>query len=113
MKKYHVKLIFTETLLGTVAKDREVYSTFIAGKVALTDEAIAEELATVEEMEEKGWTGFHTLNGGPVLYDYAVKGFFKDACSMLRRSEEKNLSKGLTAFRKIIDGMIFVEPRQI
>jgi hypothetical protein len=112
MQKYHVKLIFTEPILGTVPKDPEVYKTYIAGQSALTDEAVAEELATVEKIEEKGWTGFHKLDGQPVLYDYAIKGFLKDACSMLKRDGETRSAK-LTAFKKIIDGMVFIEPRQI
>ena len=112
MKKYHIKLTFTEPILGTVPKDPEVYKTYIAGQAALTDESVAEELATVEKVEEKGWTGFHKLAGQPILYDYAIKGFFKDACSMLKRDSETKSAR-LTAFRKIIDGMIFVEPRQI
>lgn len=112
MEKYHVKLTFTEPILGTVPKDPEVYKTYIAGQAALTDEALAEELATVEKVEEKGWTGFHKLDGKPVLYDYVIKGFFKDACSMLKRASDTRSNK-MTAFKKIIDGMVFIEPRQI
>jgi hypothetical protein len=112
MKKYHVKLTFTQPILGTITKDPEVYKAYIAGKAALTDEALAEELETVEKIEEKGWTGFHVLNGGPILYDYVIKGFFKDACSMLTRVGNTQSAK-LKAFRKIIDGTVFIEPRQI
>ena len=113
MDKYHVKLIFTEPLLGTVPKDPDVYSTHIMSKAALTDEQIAEELNSVEHSEEKGWTGFHKTDAGrPFLYDYVIKGFFKDACSMLRRSKEFKSSK-LTAHKKVIDGLVFVLPRKI
>jgi len=60
--------------------------------------------------------------GRPILYDYQVKGFFKDACGMLGRIGGKtetgkkravNESGKLTAYKKIIDGLIFVSPRQI
>lgn len=109
---YRVKLTFTEPLLGTVPKDPEIYAGYVAGKAALTDEALAEELATVEKVEEKGWTGFHKLDGKPILYDYVIKGFFKDACGMLRRVKDTRSSK-IRAYKKIIDGLVFIDPRQI
>lgn len=113
MQNYKIKLTLTEEILGTITKDPEIYAQYIAGKAALTDEALAEELATVEKVEEKGWTGFHTLpDGTPMIYDYVIKGFFKDACSMLRRASGTGSSK-LISFKKVIDGMIFVTPRQI
>lgn len=113
MKTYKIKLTFLEPVLGTIPKDPDVYKNYIADKAALTDEALAEELATIERIEDKGWTGFHKLpDGNPLIYDYAIKGFFKDACSMLKRVEKSESSK-VTAFKKIIDGLVFVEPRQI
>ena len=51
-------------------------------------------------------------NGNPFLYDYQVKGFFKDACSMLRKVKGTK-SAGIKAFKKEIDGLIFPNPRQI
>lgn len=112
MAIYKVKLTFTQPILGTIPKDPEIYAGYIASKAALTDEALAEELASVEKVEEKGWTGFHKVNGQPVIYDYVLKGFFKDACGMLRRVPGTRSEK-LTAHKKIIDGLVFVEPRQI
>jgi hypothetical protein len=41
-----------------------------------------------------------------------VKGFFKDACYMLRKIEGSK-SKKLTTYKKEIDGLIFPEPRNI
>ena len=107
-----VRLTFTEALLGTVTKDPEVYAAYIASKAALTDEQLAEELGTVEKVEEKGWTGFHQKDGQPIIYDYVLKGFFKDACGMLRRVKGTKSSK-IRAYRKEIDGLVFIEPRQI
>ena len=112
MLKRTVKLTFTEPILGTVTKDPDVYAAYIASKAALTDDELAEELATVEKVEEKGWTGFHMLNGQPILYDYVLKGFFKDACGMLRRIAGTKSSK-LRAYKKEIDGLVFIAPRQI
>lgn len=112
MEQYKVKLTFLEEILGTVPKDKEVYAGYIATKTALTNEQVAAELESVEVVEEKGWTGFHTNDSGPFLFDYVIKGFFKDACGMLRRVKGTE-SKKLTAYRKVIDGLVFVSPREI
>jgi hypothetical protein len=117
MDTYQVKLTFTEQILGTVPKSKKILMDHIIGKalragVELTDDQIAEELQTVEEMEEKCWTGFHTVDDGPVLYDYVIKGFFKDACGMLRRASDTRSAK-LQAHKKVIDGLVFAKPRQI
>lgn len=112
MDKYHVRLTLEEDILGTVPKDKDVYAAYIATRAALDDETLAEELASVETIEEKGWTGFHTEDGKPFLYDYVIKGFCKDACGMLRRVKGTE-SKKLTAYRKVIDGLVFPTPRKI
>jgi hypothetical protein len=46
------------------------------------------------------------------MWDYQIKGFFKDACGCLARVPGTK-SAGLKAYRKIIDGTIFVFPRKI
>ena len=113
MKKYNIKLTFLEPILGAASKDPDIYKSYIAGKAALSDEQLAEELATIERVEEKGWTGFHQIpDGTPIIYDYVIKGFFKEACSNLKRDPD-SLSAKVTAFKKIIDGMVFVQPRRI
>ena len=45
-----------------------------------------------------------------MLWNYQIKGFFKDACSMMRRAVQID---ELKAHKKIIDGLIFVKPREI
>jgi hypothetical protein len=111
MKRYHVKLSFLEPILGTAPKDKEVYATYIASK-DLSREELGEELETVAEVEEKGWTGFHEREGKPFLFNYMIKGFFKDACGALRRCPGME-SKKLTAYRKVIDTLVFIRPREI
>ena len=108
MDTYKIKLTFTEPLLGTVAKNKDIYTDYIAAKAP---NPVEDEIETVPDIEEIG-TGFHLLEGRPILYDYVIKGFFKDACSMLRRQTESTSAK-LKAHKKIIDGMVFVFPRQI
>ena len=124
MTDLQVRLTFTEKLLGTLPNDDEVYIKFIASK-SPDAETIEDEVAAlgVDEVVEKGMTVFpRTDEGRPFLYDYQIKGFFKDACSMLSRLGGKsengkkkvvNESTKLTAFKKVIDGLIFVLPRQI
>lgn len=64
-------------------------------------------------MEEKGMTIFHKFEDGkPFVYDYQVKGFFKDACGMLRKVKGTASSK-IKAYKKEIDGLIFVDDRKI
>lgn len=98
--------------MGATPKNKDVYANHIATKAALDDEKLAQELDTVEHVEEKGWTGFHRVEGQPILYDYVIKGFFKDACGMLRRANG-TLSSKIKAYKKVIDGLVFVDPRHL
>jgi hypothetical protein len=112
MEKYHIELTFTEPLLGTAPLNKELYDTYIATKAPEGIDSTGE-VDSIEEMTEKGTTGFHRLDdGSPILYDYMVKGFLKDACGMLARTPESGSSK-IRAYKKIIDGLVFVTPRQI
>lgn len=58
----------------------------------------------------------------PFFYDYQIRGGFKDACALLQRAaivDENGKKVGTTesskirAFKKIIDGGVFVWPRRI
>ena len=109
----NIRITFTEPVLGTWPADPEVASKYIASK-APDAGTIADEIAatSVEEVTEKSMTIFPRGEAGPVLYDYQIKGFFKDACGMLARVKSYKSSK-IKAYKKIIDGLIFVEPRMI
>lgn len=115
METLKVKLTFTESILGTLPGNKELYTEFIASNAA-SPEVEAEEIEAMELNEEieRSMTGFpRTKDGKPFLYDYQIKGFFKDACSMLARLKNGNESSKLKAYKKIIDGLIFPMPRQI
>jgi len=117
MDKYEVTVTFTEPVLGAVPKDKDTYIRYIIARakkngVELTEEQIEQEASTVEEMEETGWTGFHSEDGKPFEYDYVWLGYFKDACGMLRRGSD-TLSSKIRAYKKNIDGLIFIKPRQV
>jgi len=105
--RLNVRLTFTEPLLGTMSGNREIAEDFILGK---HPDAVQkdEKEALPEEEIEKSSTIFSKVDDQPVLWDYQIKGFFKDACSMLNR-----LGPAMKAHKKVIDGLVFVFPRKI
>lgn len=120
MEKITVKLTFTEDILGTCPNDEDIYKNFIVDKAKAKGAEISQEveneelsaLPTDEEIE-KGMTVFpRTDDGTPFLYDYQIKGFFKDTCGMLKKVKDKESSK-IKAYKKEIDGLIFTQPRKI
>ncbi len=124
MKNIKVKLTFTEPVLGTWPSNQNIAREFIASK-SPDAATIEDEVAALgaDAVADKGMTVFpRNEKGEPVLYDYQVKGFFKDSCGMLGRIGGKsetgkkkavNESGKITAYKKVIDGLIFVEPRMI
>lgn len=87
MKKIKVKLTFTEEILGTANATTTIHDEYIASK-APDAKSREEEIAAlgVAEVVEKSMTVFPTLEDGtPFLWDYQVKGFFKDACGVLKK----------------------------
>lgn len=114
MKEIKVKLTFLEEVLGTASADKEIHVTFIASKApdAPSREEEIEALG-VEEVTEKSMTVFpRNAEGKPIFWDYQIKGFFKDACGMLRKIPNSASSK-IKAYKKEIDGLIFVKEREI
>lgn len=114
MKEIKVKITFTEEVLGTSPSDPEVYKKYVASK-AEDAAKIEEEVAAhgVDEIVDKARTIFSkNANGELIYWDYQIKGFFKDACGMLRNVKGTACSK-LTAYKKKIDGLLFITPRQI
>lgn len=114
MKVIKVKVTYVEPLLGTASANKELHTEFIASK-APDAKSREEEVAALgaDAVEEKAMTVFPRLEDGtPFTWDYQFKGFFKEACSMLRRADGFK-SKKLTAFKKVIDGLVFPSPRKI
>lgn len=88
-----------------------------AEETGLAPEAAAE---IAENGAERGWTGFHMRETDtgiyrPIIYDYMLKGHLKDACGYLRRVKGKagTLSAQVRAYKKKINGGVFIEPRRI
>ena len=114
MKEIKVKLTFLEEVLGTASADKEIHDKFIAANAPDAPSRKEEiEALGVEEVIEKSMTVFpRNAEGKPIFWDYQIKGFFKDACGMLRKVPNSASSK-IKAYKKEIDGLIFVKEREI
>ena len=114
MRTIEVTVTYIDELLGTASADPDIHARFIASK-APDAPSREDEVAALgaEAVEERSMTVFpRTDDGRPFTYDYQWKGFFKDSCGMLRRAD-KTRSKSLKAYKKEIDGLVFVSPRHI
>lgn len=114
MKQINIRITFTEPLLGTSPANEDIYRDFIGSK-APDAATVDDEVAAIgaDSVVEKGMTVFpRDENGRPFLYDYQIKGFFKDTCGGLRKVKGTESSK-IKAYKKEIDRLIFPEPRCI
>ena len=126
MKKLHIRITTTEGMLGTSPADPKIYETYI-GSNAPNAATLEEEIEALgaDAVAERGMTVFsRTEDGRPMLYDYHIRGYFKETCGALSRLAGKdpvtgkklkgvNESSKLTAYKKVIDTLIFVKPREI
>lgn len=114
MKTIYAKINFFESVLGMAPANENVYRDFIGSKAS--DAASVEEeidALGVDNYTEKQMTIFpKTEDGNPFVWDYQIKGFFKDSCGALRKIKGTESSK-IKAYKKEIDKLIFPEPRKI
>jgi len=101
---YLARLVFTEPVLGTVPKNQNLYATYILSKRRSGEE---DELQTVENLEERGWTGFHRDDFGLFIYNYQILGFFKEAALATRDQH------GIKSVTTKIERWVFVQPRRL
>lgn len=114
MKTLKVRITFTEEVLGTASADPLIHEEFIASK-ASDAPSMEEEVAAigVDAAVEKSKTVFpRDAEGHPIFWDYQIKGMFKDSCAALKRVASTESAK-IKAYKKEIDGLIFVGPRMI
>ncbi len=116
MEKHEIKIriTFLEELLGTASANPDIHREYIASK-APDAESLEEEVEAigVDAALEKSMTVFPRNEAGqPILFDYQVKGFFKDSTAALRKVPGSKASK-VKAYKKEIDGLLFVFPRMI
>ena len=116
MEKHEMKIriTFMEELLGTASANPDIHREYIASK-APDAESLEEEVEAigVDAALEKSMTVFpRNEDGRPILFDYQVKGFFKDSTAVLRKVPGSKASN-VKAYKKEIDGLLFVSPRMI
>lgn len=114
MTTLKIKVTFTEEVLGTASANKDIHAEYIASK-APDAASIKEEVEAIgaEEVFEKSMTVFpRGKDGGPIAWDYQWKGFLKDAFKSLKKIPGSECSK-IKAYKQEIDGLIFVNPRQI
>lgn len=120
MKEMKIKLTFTEELLGTLAANKELATDFIASKAKngiKPDEA--EVIENIDDQIQNSSTVFPKDENGLFLWDYQIKGFFKDAALAMLTSgfwTKEQLNKiGMTKhmYKRTIDHHLFVYPRKI
>lgn len=112
--KMVLTLTLLEEILGTAPANKELYKKYINSQRPDSgeDESELDTLDVDEELKNQTTIFHRNKKGAPFIYDYQIKGFFKDACGMLRRVAKTESSK-LKAFKKVIDGLIFITPREI
>lgn len=106
--KYRLTLTLTEDMLGTVPYDQNIYETFIETKKP--KDVKDKESRTVpkpgEDEKTRGRTGFHRdPKRGLFLYNYMIKGFFKNAANVLKGEERGHKS--------LVNDHLFVFPRRL
>lgn len=110
MKELRIRLTFIDDLLGTMPGNRDIFTDFVAKKAETVNEEA--EAIPVDEALEKGTTVFpRTADDKPFIYDYQIRGYFKESCKFLKKVEGTKSSKE-KAYKQKIDGLIFVKDRQ-
>lgn len=136
MKTIRFRLTFIDALLATTPGNEEIYADYIASKAfdvktkvedpkdkeavkaaqeearKNTDEekeALHEMLDGAEELEKGTTFFFKDKDGKPYIYSYWLYGFFKSACSALKKVKGTK-SSGIKAYKKEIDLLFKVFP---
>lgn len=114
-----IRITLTEEILGSSPSNEELLAAYIASK-APTDDLTAQEVDNIKAQaaEERTTIFPKTADGTPFIYDYQIKGMFKDSCKALATAGKAGYPGGkhcaaLKAYKKAIDGLIFVSPREI
>jgi len=108
------KVRLIEDLLASVPGDKDLLETWIASKAptAKTKKEEVEASGTDSVVAKMRCIFPRGDDGNPFLWDYQVKGFFKAACGFLNRAEG-SYSSQLSAYLKVINGLVFPKPRKI
>lgn len=111
MKENRYRAVFNEALLGGRPGNQDMLRDYIAGKHPEILQGDELNLNLPEGLDEElvNRTTFfaRTEEGQPFLFDYHIRGFFKDAQGALNRIDK------MPAYKKIVDGLIFVKERRV
>jgi hypothetical protein len=115
-----IRLTLTEEVLGSSPNKEDIYREFIASK-APDAATIEDEVAAIgvdSVMDGKKTVFPRNEDGVPCLYDYQVRGFFKEAFAALAKAGKAGYQGGqhcanLKAYKKTVDQQLFVVPRMI
>lgn len=141
MKKMKVRATLLTEMLGTFPTDPENYMTFIEQRkkdsLFPKDFDVKRELENIKRISEsenveEAENGNPATNQNPkmltafprnedfdlIMYDYQIRGFFKEACGSLRSACKNDPDWGkesnkVSSYKKVIDGGIFVYPEEI
>lgn len=116
-KLIKVKAVLMDGMLATRPADDEIYSKYVASK-APDAPSFKEEVESrgVDDVVDKAMCVFSRSGESPFMWDYHIKGFFKEICGALRRMPSEDLAKTslkIKAYKKVIDSSIAVFPRKI
>lgn len=111
-----VMVEFTEPLLGSMCANPDVYKEFLESKVP-TAEKVMEELKTIEDAAaavqeeiEKTKTIFAVDDEGLFMWDYQIRGFFKEAMTNLIELGAVKVSKWQV--KRMVDSYVIISPRR-
>lgn len=108
-----VEITLIEEMLGTAPSKEDIYKNFVQSKAEERDPAELEAFDFDDELE-RGTTIFpRDEDGAPAIWNYQLKGYFKESCRMLKKADGDYAVKKTKAFLKEIDGLVFIEPRLI
>lgn len=115
-----VRITFTEPLLGTLASQTDVAKDFILGKHPNGEQPDEVSALPDESKIAVAMTTFsRTPDGLPMLWDYQIKGFLKEACHQMilmetfTKEDLKKVGLGLWQYKRTIDQLLFPQPRRI
>ena len=115
VRQLNIEITFVDEFLGTSPADKEIYSRYIANQISeKTRKEEIEALGGAEEYEGQMITIFNKdkETGNPFIYNYLIKGLFKNACNALAKIPNSD-SSNFKAYKKKIDGLIFTFPRRL
>jgi len=116
-----IEIKFYEPLLGTMSGNKEIFEEFIASKnpKGIQEDEIESVPELTEEIKKCSTVFARDKDNKPILWDYHIKGYFKEACKAMIDSDtiaKKELQQfRLTDYlhKRTIDKLIFIAPRRI